>query len=55
MMKELNKTTKFVNKLDIYAMLQDKIDKPTYDRELEKLANNGEIVQGFDSNHFYVI
>jgi hypothetical protein len=44
MMKELNKTTKFVNKLDIYAMLQDKIDQPTYDRELEKLANNGEIV-----------
>jgi hypothetical protein len=42
-MKELNKTNKFVHKMNVYTLLYDRLDINSFERELEKMVSNGDI------------
>lgn len=50
-MKQMTKTQKFVNKQQLFGLLQDKVDNQGFDREIEKMMNDGEICTAFDQNH----
>jgi hypothetical protein len=51
-MKEATKNSKFVHKMNIFSILQDRIDIQSFDREMEKMVNDGDICHAFDNNHF---
>lgn len=54
-MKELLKTNKFVEKANVFCILQTKIDRAAFDRELESMLADGVISQGYDSNTFCLV
>jgi hypothetical protein len=51
-MKQMTKTQKFVNKQQLYQLLQDKVNQNQFDSEMDKMMNDGEICTAFDQNHF---
>lgn len=55
MMKELHKTNKFIPKHQIHQTLADKIDLMTFERELQKMVDGGDITPAFDNNHFCLV
>jgi hypothetical protein len=44
----MTKTQKFVNKQHLYSLLQERVDNNTFDREIERMMNDGEICTAFD-------
>jgi len=40
-MKEMMKTNKFVNKSNLYSVLQSKVDRDAFDKELESMQGEG--------------
>ena len=51
-MKQITKTQKFVNKQNLFQLLQDRTDQNTFDREMDRMMNDGEICTAFDQNHY---
>ena len=48
LMRELSKTNKFINKNDIYTMISKQFDFTTFDRAMNRLAEDGKIVPTYD-------
>ena len=53
LMRQMTKTQKFVNKLQLFDLIKDKIDGQhnVYEKELDCMMNDGEISTAFDTNH----
>jgi hypothetical protein len=55
LMSELRKTSQFISKASIYGMLQNKVDQGTFEKELDRMVEDGVICQGHDSDHFAMV
>ena len=51
----MQKNTKMMHKGEVFAVLQDKTDQATFDKELMALQDDGEICQAYDANHFCIV
>ena len=54
-MRELSKNSKMIHKQNVYSMLQNKTDSDSFERELNRLQDDGEICQSHDVNHFLLV
>jgi hypothetical protein len=54
-MKEMLRTNKFVERSNLFSILQTKMDRTTFDQELEKMQSDGLISQAYDVNTFCLV
>ncbi len=51
-MKEMQKTNKFVHKQDIYSFINNQFDYSSFERAIERLQQDGTIYTTYDSDIF---
>ena len=54
-MREMLRTNKFVERSNLFSILQTKMDRTTFDQELEKMQSDGLISQAYDVNTFCLV
>lgn len=53
-MKEINKTSKFIPKSDVYSHLQQQISREVFEKALGSLADNGVIYSTYDADIYSI-
>jgi TBPIP/Hop2 winged helix domain len=49
-MKEMSKQNKFINKGDIYTVVQNSVDYSSFQKALERLCDDGTIYSTYDND-----
>lgn len=54
-MREMLKQSKFVNKANMFSVMQTKVDRDAFEKELEAMQHDGCITQAYDVNTFCLV
>lgn len=55
LMREMSKQKKMVHKNDVFSLIQERTDQGSFERELARLQDDGDICQSFDADHFCLV